>query len=329
MKKFLYILFFSLLSTAAMHAQNATAEAQLDRYAIRIGEQCTLKLYVRYTEGSAKADVQWPTINDSITTHIEFSGQDTVSTTLVDRVSVMYEQKCSWVLTSFDSGLWVIPPVPFVVNNDTVWTNMIELYVNTVPVDTSQPLKAIASIYDVPPPPPLTEDNSISIWWWIGGGLILITAIILFLLSRKKKPVPVVAPTAVQHVLLPHEVVLHKLHEMAINKPWRNGNTKGHYTELTELMRGWVVERFRFPAMEMTTYQIMMRLRRMPDSGNKTSELEHVLRTADLVKFGKQVPEEYVNEKCIQDAIDFVMSTSFATVQLPPPPPPPFYPPQR
>jgi len=328
MKKFIYIFFFSLLFAASLHAQNVTAEAQLDRYAIRIGEQCTLKLFVRYTEGTAKAVVTWPVIDDSITTHIEFSGPDTVSTTLVDRVSVMYEQKCSWVLTSFDSGLWVIPPVPFVVNNDTVWTNMIELYVNTVPCDTSQPIKAIAGIYEVPPPPKLAEDNSISIWWWIGGGLLLITGIILFLLSRKKKAPPVAETTVPHHVLLPHEVVLQKLHEMAINKPWRNGNMKGHYTELTELMRGWVVERFRFPAMEMTTYQIMMRLRRMPDSGNKTSELEHVLRTADLVKFGKQVPDEFVNEKCIQNAIDFVMSTSFATVQMPPPPPP-FYPPQQ
>lgn len=319
MKKTFYIFFFILLSAATLRAQNATAEALMDRYAIRIGEQCTLKLFVRYTEGSAKANVQWPIINDSITEHIEFLGADTVSTKLVDRVSVMYEQKCSWVLTSFDSGLWVIPPVPFVVNNDTVWTEMIELYVNTIPVDTSQGLKPIAAIYDVPAPPPPIDDNSISIWWWIGGGLLLITAVLLFLLSRKKKPIPV-APVATGHVLLPHEVVLQKLNAMAINKPWRSGNMKGHYTELTELMRGWVVERFHFSAMEMTTYQIMMRLRRMPDSGNKTSELEHVLRTADLVKFGKQVPDDYTNEKCIQHAIDFVMSTSFATVQLPPPP---------
>lgn len=328
MKKTIYILFFFLLSAATLRAQNVTAEAVLDRYAIRIGEQCTLKLFVRYTEGTAKAVVQWPVIEDSITTHIEFVSADTVSTKLVDRVSVMYEQKCQWVLTSFDSGLWVIPPVPFIVNNDTVWSNMLELYVNTVPVDTSQAIKENKSIYDVPPPPKPADDNSISIWWWMGGGLLVIIGLILFLLSRKRKPAPVVV-TAPQHVLLPHEVVLQKLNAMAINKPWRNGNVKGHYTELTELMRGWVVERFRFSAMEMTTYQIMMRLRRMPDSGNKTSELEHVLRTADLVKFGKQVPDEFINEKCIQNAIDFVMSTSFATVQMPPLQPPPYYPPQQ
>ena len=315
------VLFVLFLSAQAMRAQNVTCEALLDRYAIRIGEQCTLKLFVRYTEGTAKANVEWPIINDSLAEHIEFLKADTVTTTLVDRVSVMYEQKCSWVLTSFDSGLWVIPPVPFVVNSDTVWTEAQELYVNTIPVDTTEDIKPIAGIVDVPPPPQDLEESNAALWWWIGGGLLLTCAIILFLLMRKKKPIPVAAPVPGAHVLLPHERILQQLNDMAIRKPWRDGNLKEHYTILTELMRGWVVERFHFSAMEMTTYQIMMRLRRMPDSGNKTSELEHVLRTADLVKFGKQVPDEYVNEKCIQHAIDFVMSTSFTTVQMPPPPP--------
>jgi hypothetical protein len=151
--------------------------------------------------------------------------------------------------------------------------------------------------------------------------------VLFFVLRRKKKAAEV--PVQPAHVVLPHERILQLLNEMAVKKPWRDGNLKGHYTILTELTREWIVERFHFPAMEMTTYQIMMRLRRMPDSGNKTSELEYVLRTADLVKFGKQTPDEYVHERCIQDAIDFVMSTSFTTVNVTPSPPNYFNPPQQ
>jgi hypothetical protein len=324
MKKIRHIFFFLLIycSAQSLFAQNTTCEATLDRYACRIGERCTLKLAVRYTEGTTKANVEWPVVDDSLAPPIEIASQDTVSIKLVDRASVLYEQVCKWEITCFDSGLWVIPPVPFVVNQDTVWTETMELYVNTVPCDTSKPIRPIAGIYDVPPPPPDLDESSISIWWWIGGGLLILAGLVFFFLNRKKKKPVEVVPQHVGHVLLPHERILQQLNEMAIKKPWRDGNMKGHYTALTELMRGWVVDRFHFSAMEMTTYQIMMRLRRMPDSGNKTSELEHVLRTADLVKFGKQVPDEYVNEKCIQHAIDFVMSTSFTTVQFSPPPPP-------
>lgn len=301
-----------------LHAQHATVEAVLDRKDIRIGEQCTLKLFVRYIEGSATVNVKWPVINDSLNPAIDVLAADTVITKLVDRASVMYEQKCQWTLTCFDSGVWVIPPVAFVVNDkDTAWTLPLELNVSTVPVDTTQPIRPITGIYDVPPPP--RYDEKISwLWWWIGGGVIFTAGLVLFLILRRKKQEPE-AEQALGHVPMPHERILAQLNEMAIRKPWHDGDLKGHYTNLTELMRSWVVERFRFPAMEMTTYQIMMRLRRTPDSGNKTSELEHVLRTADLVKFGKQVPEEYINEKCIQHAIDFVMSTSFVPVAPPPP----------
>lgn len=323
MKRWLLFIaiFFFCTAENALRAQTLNAEALLDRYAIRIGEQCTLKLAIRYTEGTAKAKVIWPVIDDSLNPKISFISQDTVSTKLVDRASVLYEQKCNWTLTSFDSGLWVIPPVAFVVNGDTAWTQPLELYVSTVQVDTTKPIKPLVDIYDVPPPPKSEETSNKALWWWIGSSVFVIAAVVIFLLMRKKKEAPPPPPPPA-HVLLPHERVLAALNEMAIKKPWRNGNMKPHYTALTELMRGWVVERFRFPAMEMTTYQIMMRLRRTPDSGNKTSELEHVLRTADLVKFGKQTPEEYVNEKCVQHAIDFVMSTSYVSVIAPPVPPP-------
>ncbi|HTF03028.1 MAG TPA: hypothetical protein VK826_03350 [Bacteroidia bacterium] len=300
------------------NGQTLAAEAVLVPNTIRIGEQCTLKLFVRYTEGSMTSDVRWPRINDSLAENITVLESDTVVTELVDRASVLYQQKNHWIITSFDSGTWIIPSVPFVVNGDTAWTNPVELNVNTVPVDTLQPIKDIAGIYDVPPPPEIAEAASDKMWWWIGGALVIIAvAITLFFLLKKKKQEPV-APVPVGRVLLPHEIILQKLSSMATHKPWRE-DIKAHYVELSELMREWLVERFHLPAREMTTYEIMMRLRRAPDSGNKTSELEHVFKTADLVKFGKSVPDEYISEKCIEHAIEFVMSTSFTTVHIPPP----------
>ncbi len=314
-----FIALFLLVGSVSVVAQNAEAEAVIDNTAIRIGEQCTLKLFVRYNEGTKKSTVVWPLINDTLAKNIEFLSNDTVSTKLVDRASVLYEQKCSWVLTCFDSGTWVIPGVPLIVDKDTVWTEPVELYVNTVPVDTTKPIKDIADIYDVPAPPPELNESNAAMWWCIGGSILVLTSIVLFLLLRKKKTPPVVA-APIGHILLPHEVLLNQLNEMYVNKPWKDGNQKKHHTHLSELMRGWVVERFRFHAREMTTFEIVLKLRRAPDAGNKTADLEHVLRTADLVKFAKAQPDDFVNEKCIEHAIEYVKSTSFQTVHFSIPP---------
>jgi hypothetical protein len=314
----IYILLFFLFPLcegATLFGQNPTSEATVDRRSIRIGEQFNLKLLVRYNEGTEKSKVTWPVLDDSLEQHIEVLSHDTITSKLVDRASVLYEQKSTYILTCFDSGTWIIPAVPFIVNDDTTWTQPIELYVNTVPVDTTKPIRDIADIYDVPAPPENPDESNAAMWWWIGGSILLVTAIVVFLLVRRKKTAPIL-PAPVGHVLQPHEILIQQLNEMYVTKPWRNGDEKKHYTALSEIMRSWVVDRFRFHAREMTTFEIVARLRRTPDRGNKTSELEHVLKTADLVKFAKAVPDDYVNEKCIEHAIQFVQSTAMAPMQV-------------
>jgi hypothetical protein len=301
-------------------AQDARVDANLSRNSIRIGEQCTLKFTLYYYEGMDKRNVQWPAINDTLTPFIEVLKQDTISSKLVDHASVLYEEKNSYLITCFDSGTWIIPPQRFIVDSDTVFTDPLELYVNTVPVDTTKPIKDIAGIFDVPPAPEYQAQYKF-FWWWLALALVGIAAvaIILYLRRKKKKTAAELQPVQVGHVPLPHEILLKRLNELAASKPWQNGDVHAHYLELSSLMRSWVVERFHLPAHEMTTWQVIHRLRRAPDSGNKISELEHVLKTADLVKFGKLVPDNFISEKCIEHSIAFVESTAFTTVFLPPP----------
>lgn len=316
----LTFLAFSFAGGNFMFAQDAKAEALLNRRSIRIGEQCTLKLTLYYYEGMEKRNVQWPVIDDTLTPFIEVLRKDTVESKLVDQASVLYEEKNSYLITCFDSGTWIIPPQRFIVDNDTVFTAPLELYVNTVPVDTAKPIKDIAGIFDVPPAPQYKAQYKFFVWWLvlavIGIGAVVL---IIYLRRKKKKSLTELQPVQIGHAPLPHELLLKRLHELSAAKPWQNGDVHAHYLELSNLMRSWVVERFHISAHEMTTWQVIYRLRRAPDSGNKISELEHVLKTADLVKFGKLVPESYISEKCIEHSIAFVESTAFTTVFLPPP----------
>lgn len=322
--KVIYHIFISVavffITAQTSYAQDARAEATLNHHSIRIGEQCTLKLNLYYYEGMEKRKVQWPVIGDSLTPFIEVLKRDTLSVKLVDQASVLYEEKNSYLITCFDSGMWIIPAQRFIVDTDTVYTEPLELYVNTVAVDTTKPIKDIAGIFDVPPAPVYNPQYKY-LWWWLALAVLGLAAValIIYLRRKKKKQTEEPLPVNIGHAPLPHELLLKRLHELAVSKPWQNGDVHAHYLELSGLMRSWVVERFHIPAHEMTTWQVIHRLRRAPDSGNKISELEHVLKTADLVKFGKLVPESYISEKCIEHSIAFVESTAFTTVFLPQP----------
>lgn len=323
MRNFRLLLFTGILLLLFINrsdAQDARADATLNHYSIRIGEQCTLKLNLYYYEGMAKRNVQWPQIGDSLTPFIEVLKRDTLSVKLVDHASVLYEEKNSYLITCFDSGTWIIPAQRFIVDSDTVYTEPLELYVNTVPVDTTKPIKDIAGIFDVPPAPVYNPQYKY-FWWWLALAVLGLAAVVLIIYLRKKKKKQTEEPVPVNigHALLPHEILLKRLHELAASKPWQSGDVHAHYLELSSLMRSWLVERFHIPAHEMTTWQVIYRLRRAPDSGNKISELEHVLKTADHVKFGKLIPESYTSEKCIEHSISFVESTAFTTVILPQP----------
>ncbi|HET6990029.1 MAG TPA: BatD family protein, partial [Bacteroidia bacterium] len=234
MKTKIFFLFFLLLfSGKLIYAQHAEAEALLSQSKIRIGEQVELKLAVRYHEGTKKSMVTWPEFQDTITQGLEIVKQDSIRTILASRSSVLYQQARSIIITAFDSGTYVIPPQTFIVDKDTVYTTELELYVNTIPVDTTKPIKDIKGIYDVPPPPLITESTSPRHWWWwaIGGFALIVTIALILYFTSRKKTIPSVQNF--QRQLLPHERVLEQLAELGRKKPWMHGELKSYHIALT------------------------------------------------------------------------------------------------
>lgn len=319
MKK-LQLFFFALLifSVTTIYAQRANAEALLSRNNIRIGEQTELTLAVRYHEGTKKSVVTWPEFHDTIAKGIDIVSVDTIHTKLASRSSVLYEQSTKIIVTVFDSGMYIIPPQKFIVDNDTVETLPLELYVLTVAVDTSQAIKDIKDIYTVPPPPIMADTNSPHHWWWwaIGGFALIATIMLILYLTRKKKNLPVIPSFTRQ--LLPHEKVLEQLAELGRRKPWMHGELREYHIAMTEILRAWIVERYHIHAREMTTGEIISTLHSKRVDSSAVMKLERVLRTADMVKFAKGIPEMEENESCLQLAMNFVEGTAiYPEPQLP------------
>src|SRR5690606_8174161 len=86
----------------------------------------------------------------------------------------------------------------------------------------------------------------------------------------------------------PHELALEQLALLSAQKLWQNGKTKAYYSELTNILREYIEARFGVTAMEQTTEEIIMAMKRLPDfDTEKINAIRRVLFLADLVKFAK------------------------------------------
>jgi hypothetical protein len=98
---------------------------------------------------------------------------------------------------------------------------------------------------------------------------------------------------------------------------------KEHYGRVTDILRPYLERRFGFPAVDLTTTEILAAA--SPELAALNSnrprpiqdELADILGGADLVKFAKLEPPVAIAEGEIERAADFVRAT--APSRLPPP----------
>lgn len=277
-------------------------DVRLDTAIIRIGEQAHLHVEVSYP---AAVSVIWPTLADTLNNHLEVvkdSGVDTANGT-----GGLMRQVRTLTITSFDSGMWAIPPLRFFVNGTPVDTRSLLLEVRTVQVDTTKSVRDIKGIYELP--------FSLAYWirehlHWIGAGMAALAILVagIYLLLRKRPPH---AAPVVPAVVLPlHERILAEMHRLEKERIWQQGDHKGYHSRITDLLRGYIEERFRVPALESTTDELLKELRVSPLNSDQRGQLENMLRLADMVKFAKALPSPQENEQMMAGALRFVQETA-------------------
>lgn len=274
MKKILtYILIFF---TAIIFAQEKpVVTAEIDTTNIRIGEQFEYKITVKDT-----ANVIIPKLEKLIGVEIvEDKKIDTIKNQLIKK----------YILTSFDSGSYYIPQQQIFIRQRLHLTDSLLINVATVAVDTTKqkmfPIKAIQS-------EPYQFDDFKPYLWYVLIGLALI-GLILYFIFRKKKEIKeeVVVPA-----LPPYEEAIQKLQELDEKLLWQNNQIKEYYSELTEIVRGYIERELKVPALESTTDELIETMNDFNDAEaiSTTKEtikkLKGLLQEADLVKFAKSKP---------------------------------------
>ena len=308
-KRFITLL-FAAGAVVAAGAQTIQVSARFDSTAIMIGDQIRLHIEL---ERQKDVRVQFPVWAGKLTGNIEIIETYPVDSTHVDDGMVRMQQDI--VVTSFDSGRHVLPPIrfPFVAGGitDTIATRPVYLDVLTMPLDSAQNIADIKPVYKVPVG-----------WadvrpWLLRTGLALLAAALIgfavyaFIRRRNNQPV-FSAPRPAEPA---HVTALRELDKLRGEKLWQGNRTKDYYTRLPDIVRTYIEGRFGVTAMEMTSDEILAGLRHTGfEDNNLVNRLRKLFSLADLVKFAKAEPFPDENETSMLDSYLFVNNTKIEVV---------------
>jgi hypothetical protein len=220
-------------------------------------------------------------------------------------------------LTIFDTGKVFIPPAIFAYKNcgDTLtrvaYSNPIPLTIVGIPIDLKGDIKDIKPPLDAP-------------WRFEDFLPYLVALAVVVLLGlaywyyrrlKKRREASYVPP---KPVIPPWRVALAALHTLEDRRLWQQGRVKEFYSETTKIIRRFLEDQYSLLALESTSDEIVMQLKRLPEAQSLLKEFGSFFTTADLVKFAKYLPTPEENEQELTWAFHFVRAMiPHPTVQSP------------
>ena len=282
-------------------AQNVVLNADIDTFQILIGEQTRIKLELSVDSGNK---VGMPQPGKELMKGIEVLDCKSYVTQLNDGKRDVYTNE--YIITSFDSTLYSIPPFEVTVNDSVFRSNTLALAVYSIPIDT-------ANLQNICGPKEIWDEQ---LTWeeyrdavYLGIILTILCAALIWVVVRFVKNKPIIRIVKIKPKLPSHITALNRIEEIKSDSTWRqNSNVKEYYTRLTDILREYMNERYGFNATEMTTAEIIETLMKIKDK-ESLKELKEILEVADLVKFAKLHPAMNDNDRNMTNAIDFVNET--------------------
>lgn len=301
MKKNIILVLSLLLLSGKLIAQSVTVEAKIDSLQILIGEQAKIQLQVAM---DAKQRAIFPVFTDTIVHGVEIVETAKPDTQyLNDRQRMLVTQE--YTVTSFDSALYYLPPMSVTVDGQKYNSKALALKVYSIPVDTLHPDQFFGQ-KTVMKAPFAWED-----WYGLIGCSLLalpLLGLLIYLIIRIRDNKPIIRKVKIEPKLPPHQVAMNAIERIKSEKIWQKGKPKEYYTELTDVLRSYLKERFGFNALEMTSSEIIDELMKIKDKG-AIADLKHLFQTADLVKFAKHDPLMNENDLNLINAVEFINET--------------------
>lgn len=309
--KILFVLVQLLLPFVA-YCQ-VVVDAQIDSTRIFIGQRVGVTLEV---SAGKESNIAFPSYDSLqyVTPGVELVNMESVDTNFInDDKRVTLTRK--YILTSFDTALYYIPPFKIMVDDKEYETKSLALKVYTFDVDTlnTDSIWGLKSV--VAPPFDFKEWESVI---YLSFASFILAILLIYVIIRLKDNKPILRRIKLKPRVIPHKVAMKKIERIKEDKIWQREDSKEYYTLLTDTLRQYINDRYGFNAMEMTSYEIITRLESVNDE-EAIRELKDLFTTADLVKFAKYNTLVNENDRNLVSAIEYINQTKVEEVAPPQP----------
>ena len=298
------IMAMMLLALPAV-AGNTTISAKLDSTHVLMGK--TIGLHISVVQDREVNGLMLNLVADTLNAKVEIADKGKADTTALDNNRLQINRDIT--LQAFDPGTYQLPAILYVVGGDTLRSKeTLTLTVDSIKVDPQGKIKDFKPVAEAPFKlldwvPDFISDY----WWaWLAGLLLLVFGIYAYFKWYKKGINPL---KPVKKRLPPYEEAMQALSNLKSRNLWQNGQEKEYYTALTDILRVYIDRRFGINAVEMTSTQIMDKIRQNEDAHIAKEQLNNVLEIADFVKFANMHTLADDNEIAFQRAVNFVEQT--------------------
>jgi hypothetical protein len=304
MKKLIVFLFLFISVISSSVGQNVKVTSSFDSTKIFIGDQIKFTITV---EQPSDLRLSLPVFKDTLCKNIEILSGPVVDSSSQDGRTKIIEK---YLITSFDSGIYQIPPVFAEIKNEnglkrfySDYSQLEVMRVKIAPADTATKIFDIIKPYRAP-----VTLGEILPWVLIISLLGVLIWLLLRYIRKHRK-----STTGVEIIANPdpaHVIAFRELEKLREDKLWQKGEVKYYYTKLTEILRQYLENRFRVYSLELTTAETLAALLKTGfKKDGSYNQIKTVLTGADLVKFAKYNPEPSENESHFQNSWDFVLAT--------------------
>jgi len=302
MKRFIIFLFLlTLYPVSLTSAQNVIVEAQVDSMMMWIGQQTGLHVSVTCDAGQ---EVIFPAYQDTIVKDLEIIPPIKTDTQFVNngqRITVTR----NYTVTCFDSALIYIPFIPVQVDGTDYQSNQLALAFLSYDIPEENEKQIFGPKENMKTPVKLYEAKGLILYWLLAA-LAIVAAVYLIVRYRDDKPI--IRKIKIEPRIPAHVRAISEIEELRQSGGAHSEDAKAYYTQLTDILREYINDRFGFNATEMTSYEILEHLEENRDK-ESLSELRDLLATSDMVKFAKFKPMLNENDRNLVSALEFVNDT--------------------
>ena len=291
-----------------------TIDAKLDSAGIFIGQRIGMTLEVSADAKSSVELPEWDSLQQ-VAPGIEFVRAEKTDTSMLnDGKRMMLSRR--YYFTSFDSALYLMPEMNVKVDGKDYASKKLALKVLTYEIDTLHADSIFGIKGELAPPFDWAEWRQVI---WFSVLALVIAGLLAYVIYRLKTNKPIIRRIRNKKHLAPHKVAMQKIEQIKEEKIWQSEDSKEYYTQLTDTLRNYIKERYGFNAMEMTSYEIIQKLREVNDE-DAIAELRELFQTADLVKFAKYSTLINENDRNLVNAIEYINQTKLEEPEQKPQP---------